>query len=143
VAQLSRILALGAAAAASVAQAQPARPPARAPQPVQQQPPAARPPQAPPQGPHIPTRIAARTLVGLCAQDNGACLTYVLGAADAFSSALVAAGRPPVFCFPAGTTNQQVAQSAVQYLRARPQEGGNNAALSLLAAFTAIYPCPR
>jgi hypothetical protein len=100
-------------------------------------------PQPAPQGPHVPTRITVRTFVALCGSDNGACLTYVLGAADAYASALVAAGRPQVFCFPAGTTNQQIQQSTVQYLRARPQEGGNNAALGLLAAFAAIYPCPR
>lgn len=122
------------AAAQAPRQGQPAplaqRPPAPQPRPVQT-------------GPQIPTRVTARTLVGLCGQDNGACLTYVLGAADAYASALVAAGRPQVFCFPQGTTNQQIVQSSVQYLRARPQEGNLNGALALLSAFTTIYPCPR
>jgi hypothetical protein len=91
----------------------------------------------------IPTRASVRILLGICTTDNGACLTYVLGAADAWSSAAAATGRPQLFCFPAGTPNQQIAQSAVQYLRARPQEAESNAAAVLLGAFIAIYPCPR
>ena len=91
----------------------------------------------------IPTRASVRILLGICASDNGTCLGYVLGAADAWASAATALGRPQLFCFPAGTTNQQIAQTAVQYLRARPQESDSNAASVLLGAFTAIYPCPR
>ncbi|MGA9581754.1 MAG: Rap1a/Tai family immunity protein, partial [Allosphingosinicella sp.] len=95
----------------------------------------------PAQAPRVPTRVTARTLTALCGQDRNGCLTYVLGAADAFASALVAAGRPQVFCFPRGTTNDQIAQTAVRYLRANPQEGGNNAGLVILAGLTAAYPC--
>jgi Rap1a immunity proteins len=135
------IKAIGTGVAASFLMAA-APPPAPARTAPQQAQPVQR-PQPAPQGPHIPTRVNVRTLISLCGTDNGACLTYVLGAADAYASALVAAGRPQVFCFPAGTANQQIAQSAVQYLRARPQEGNNSAALGLLAAFSAIYPCPR
>jgi hypothetical protein len=126
-----------AAAVLLMAAAQPRAParPAPQPAPVQVQP--------SPQPLRIPTRATARVLLGICASDNGACLTYVLGAADAWSSAVAATGRPQMFCFPAGTSNQQIAQSAVQYLRARPQEGESNAAALLLGAFTAIYPCPR
>lgn len=91
--------------------------------------------------PAVPTRVTARTLTAICGQDRSACLTYILGSADAFSSALVAAGRPQVFCFPRGTTNDQIAQRVVAYLRSRPQEGGNNAALVILAGLTASYPC--
>jgi hypothetical protein len=109
-------------------QAQAQRPPAQAQRPTAQ-------------APTVPTRVTARTLIALCNQDRGGCLTYVLGAADAFSSALVASRRPPVFCFPRGTTNDQIAQSAVRYLRAHPEEGGNNAGLVVLAGLTAAYPC--
>lgn len=123
---------LAGAAQAQPAQRQAQRPPAQAQAPAQPQRPAA---------PAVPTRVTARTLTGLCGQDRNACLTYVLGAADAFSSALVAAGRPQVFCFPRGTTNDQIAQSVVRYLRARPQEGGNNAGLVVLAGLTSAYPC--
>jgi hypothetical protein len=127
-------------AAGLVAAAAPPVAPPRAP-PLVAQPAPQTSPQPAPQGVHIPTRVSARTLVNLCGSDAGACLTYVLGAADAYATALTAAGRPQVFCFPAGTTNQQISQSTVQYLRARPQEGGTNAAVVLLAAFAAIYPC--
>lgn len=94
-----------------------------------------------PAAPAVPTRITARTLTALCGQDRSACLTYVLGATDAFASALVAAGRPQVFCFPRGTTNDQIAQAVVRHLRANPQEGGNNAGLVILAGLTTAFPC--
>ncbi|HEX8623964.1 MAG TPA: Rap1a/Tai family immunity protein [Allosphingosinicella sp.] len=117
---------------------------AQQPQPGQGQRPAAQAqrPQAQAQRPPaIPTRVTAQTLTNLCAQDRNACLTYVLGATDAFASALVAAGRPQVFCFPRGTTNDQIAQSVVRHLRANPREGGNNAGLVILAGLTAAFPC--
>lgn len=120
------------------------RPPAQAQQrlPAQaQQRPQAQPQRPPAQAPRVPTRVTARTLTAICAQDRNGCLTYVLGAADAFASALVAAGRPQVFCFPRGTTNDQIAQAAVRYLRANPQEGGSNAGLVVLAGLTASFPC--
>jgi len=94
-----------------------------------------------PAAPAVPTRVTARTLTALCGQDRNGCLTYVLGTTDAFSSALVASGRPQVFCFPKGTTNDQIAQSVVRYLRAHPEEGGNNAAMVILAGLTAGFPC--
>ena len=110
---------------------------------AQTQPPTAQPRAATPRpaAPAIPTRVTAATLGSVCAQDRNSCLTYVLGSADAFASALVAAGRPQVFCIPKGTTNDQVAQTAVRYIRSRPQEGGSNAALLVLAGLQAAYPC--
>jgi hypothetical protein len=130
---VAAMLLAGAAQAQQPAPSQGQRPPAQAQRPpAQAQRPAA---------PAVPTRVTAQTLTTLCGQDRSACLTYVLGAADAFSSALVAAGRPQVFCFPRGTTNDQIAQRVVAYLRSRPQEGGNNAGLVVLAGLTASYPC--
>src|SRR5687768_3527582 len=126
-------LLLAGAAQAQQAPRQAQRPPAQAQRPpAQAQRPAA---------PAVPTRITARTLTALCGQDRSACLTYVLGATDAFASALVAAGRPQVFCFPRGTTNDQIAQAVVRHLRANPQEGGNNAGLVILASLTTAFPC--
>lgn len=114
-----------------------AQPPARA-----QQPRLPAPTQAPvTAAPQVPTRVTARTLTTLCAQDRNACLTYVLGTADAYASALVAAARPQVFCVPRGTTNDQIAQSAVRYLRAHPEEANSNAALVVLAGLRASFPC--
>jgi hypothetical protein len=132
--------AMAAIVLAGAAQAQQPSPrPAQRP-PAQAQRPA---PQGRPQGQalRVPTRVTAQTLTAICGQDRTGCLTYVLGAVDAFASALVAAGRPQVFCFPAGTTNDQIAQSAVRYLRAHPEEGGNNAGLVILGALTSTYPC--
>jgi hypothetical protein len=96
---------------------------------------------APAAAAQVPTRVTAKTLTALCGQDRSACLTYVLGAADAFASALVAAGRPQVFCVPRGTTNDQIAQTAVRYLRAHPEEQNSNAALVVLAGLKAGFPC--
>lgn len=119
---------------------------AQAQQPRQPQSPAAQAQTPSPQAqrrtaPQVPTRVSARTLTTLCGEDRNSCLTYVLGAADAFASALVASGRPQVFCFPKGTTNDQIAQSVVGYLRAHPEEAGNNAGLVILAGLTTSYPC--
>jgi hypothetical protein len=131
-------MALATVMIAGTAHAQP-RPAQRAPVPAQRPPAPA--PTLRPAAPAIPTRVTARTLTGLCGQDRSACLTYVLGAVDAYASALVAAGRPQAFCIPKGTTNDQVAQSAVGYLRAHPQEGGLSAALLVLAGMRTTYPC--
>jgi len=128
-AAVAAIILAGAVQAQQPAPRQAQRPPAQA-----QRPPA-------PSAVRVPTRVTAATLTTICAQDRNACLTYVLGATDAFASALVAAGRPQVFCFPAGTTNEQIAQSVVRHLRANPQEGGSNAGLVILAGLTRSYPC--
>ncbi len=130
---LAAIILAGTASAQQPAPRQAQRPSAQA-----QRPPAqARRPAVP----AVPTRVTARTLTALCGQDRSGCLTYVIGATDAFASALVASGRPQVFCFPKGTTNDQIAQSVVRYLRAHPEEGGTNAALVILAGLTAGFPC--
>jgi hypothetical protein len=123
---MAAILVAGTAYAQQPAQRPVQRPPAQAQRPA---------------APVIPTRVTARTLTGLCGQDRSACLTYVLGAVDAFASALVASGRPQVFCVPKGTTNDQIAQSAVAYLRAHPEEGGLNAGLVVLGGMKTSYPC--
>lgn len=126
-------MALAAAMMTGTAQAQS---PGPRPAPQAQRPPAPR-----PAVPAIPTRVSAATLTGLCGQDRSACLTYVLGALDAYASALVAAGRPQAFCVPRGVTNDQIAQSAVAFLRAHPQDGGLNASVVVLAAMKTTYPC--
>ena len=132
-----RLFAIAALAAlqagAGLAQAPAAAPPAR-PAPAPARPPAAAPPQ-------VPTRVSARTLTTLCGQDRGACLTYILGSADAYAGALTASGRPQVVCFPRGTTNDQIALAAVRYLRAHPEEGNNNASLVVFAGLQAAFPC--
>ena len=135
---MAAILLAGSAHAQQPAPAQ--RPPAQAQRPPAQ---AQRPPaQAQrPAAPAVPTRVTARTLTALCGQDRNACLTYVLGSADAYASALAAAGRPQVFCVPKGTTNDQIAQATVRYLRAHPEEANSNAALVVLAGLKAAYPC--
>ena len=100
-----------------------------------------RPGPAKPAAPVIPTRVTAKVLTDLCGQDRNACLTYILGATDAYASALVAAGRPQVFCVPKGTTNDQIAQAVVRYLRAHAEESGNNAGPVVLAGLQTSYPC--
>jgi hypothetical protein len=130
-----RRIAIAAAAVMLIGAAQAQRPPA---QPAQ---PAPRPVTPAPAAPHVPTRVSAKTLDAVCSEDRTGCLTYVLGAADAFASALVAAGRPQAFCVPRGTTNDQIAQSVVRFLRAHPEEANTNAALVVLTGLKASYPC--
>ena len=142
------IATIAAAAAAMLAGAAPAQAPAQtqAPRPAPR-PPAQAPAQtaaprpAAPAVPQVPTRVSARTLTNLCGQDRNGCLAYGLGSADAFAGALVASGRPQVFCVPRGTTNDQIAQAVVRYLRAHPEEAGNNAAVVVLAGLRASFPC--
>jgi len=98
------------------------------------------PPQAAPVQ-QVPTRVSAAMLTGLCGEDRSACLTYIIGAADAFSSALAALGSPPAFCVPRGATNEQIALAAVTYLRAHPEQGQANGALVVLEGLRANYPC--
>jgi hypothetical protein len=99
----------------------------------------AAPPAAP--APAIPTRVTAKTLSDLCAQDRGACLGYVIGSTDSWASAMAAAGRPQIICIPAGANNDQVTQATVRYLRAHPEEGGSNASVVIFAALKATFPC--
>ena len=102
--------------------------------------PAATPPR-PAAPPTIPTRVTAKMLSDLCAQDRGACLGYVIGSTDSWASALTAAGRPQVVCIPAGANNDQITQATVRYIRAHPEEGGVNAAVVIFAALKATFPC--
>ena len=118
---------------AGAAQAQ-QRPAQRAPAQAQRQP-------APAAGPTIPTRVTAKMLSDLCAQDRAACLGYVVGSTDSWASAMAAAGRPQVICIPAGANNDQITQATVRYLRANPQEAGLNAAVVIFAALKATFPC--
>lgn len=111
------------------------QPQPQAPRPAPSTPAPARP------APQIPTRLNAQTLTGLCGQDRGSCLTYVLGVTDAYASALVASARPQIFCVPRGTSNDQIAQAVVRYLRAHPEEGATNASLVVLSGLKAAYPC--
>lgn len=127
---ISALLLAGAAQAQPPGQRQAQRAPAQA----QRQP-------APAAGPTIPTRVTAKMLSDLCAQDRGACLGYVIGSTDSWASALAAAGRPQVICIPAGTNNDQVTQATVRYIRSRPQEGGLNAGVVIFAALKSTFPC--
>lgn len=126
---IAALLLAGAAQAQQPGQRPAQRPPAQA-----QRPPAAA-------APTIPTRVTAKMLSDLCAQDRGVCLGYVVGATDSWAGALAAAGRPQVVCIPAGVNNDQITQAAVRYIRANPQEGGSNAAVVIFAALRATFPC--
>ena len=91
----------------------------------------------------VPRRVTAQQLGAVCSQDREACLTYVLGAVDGMIAVTALSGRPPIFCIPSGTPNQELADAAVRYLRANPQEGRTNAAVVVVAGLRQIYPCPR
>lgn len=128
---MAALLLGGAAQAQPSGQRQVQRPPAQA----QRQP-------APPaQAPGIPTRVTAKILSDLCAQDRGACLGYVVGSTDSWASALAAAGRPQVICIPPGVNNDQITQATVSYIRAHPGDGGLNAAVVIFSALKSSFPC--
>ena len=99
------------------------------------------PPAAPVAAPTIPTRVTAKMLSDLCAQERGACLGYVVGSTDSWAGALAAAGRPQVVCIPASVNNDQVTQAIVRYIRAHPEDGGLNASVVIFAGLRASFPC--
>ena len=89
----------------------------------------------------IPTRVTAKALTAVCGEDRSACLTYVLGVVDTFTTTLTLAQRPQAYCIPRGTSNDQVAATAVKHLRAHPQEANTNAAIVVIAGLKEAYPC--
>lgn len=89
----------------------------------------------------MPVRATVRALLGICNADQGACLTYVMGALDSYvGTSIVNFGRTYV-CIPQQVTNQQVANVAVAYLRAHPDMQDMNAALVVVQGVSASYPC--
>ena len=96
---------------------------------------------AAPAAPVLPTRVTAKALTAVCGENREACLTYVLGAVDAFGAAVALARGRKAYCIPMGTTNDQLAQAAVRYLRAHPEEGNVNAATVVIAGLASAYPC--
>jgi hypothetical protein len=89
----------------------------------------------------VPTRLTAKGLGLICNQNEGACLTYVLGAIDAFvATSIVNYGRTDL-CFPAQVTNMQIAGVAIAYVRAHPEAQDRNAAIVVLSGVRASFPC--
>lgn len=89
----------------------------------------------------VPTRLTAKSLATICNQNEGACLTYVLGAIDAFvATSVVNYGRTDI-CFPAQVTNMQIANVAIAYVRAHPEVQDRNAALVVLQGVRVSFPC--
>ena len=91
---------------------------------------------------NIPTRLTSRALADICAENDAACLTYVLGAIDGHVATRVAAGAASPFCIPATVNNLQLKDLAVRYLLSHPQEGGANAATAVVVAMRQAFPCP-
>jgi hypothetical protein len=115
-----------------------------APAPARAAPPAApAPAPAPAPGGSIgmPVRMSVRTLIGICNENHGACLTYVLGAIDAFVATSVVNYGQTYLCFPPAVTNQQVANVAIAFLRAHPEAPDANAALVVLQGVRTAFPC--
>ena len=89
----------------------------------------------------VPTRLTAKGLGTVCNQNEGACLTYVMGAIDAFvATSVINYGRTDL-CFPAQVTNMQIASVAISYVRAHPEAQDRNAAIVVLQGLRASFPC--
>jgi hypothetical protein len=95
-----------------------------------------------PAGPVMPIRMTARSLTAICNENQGACLTYVLGAVDAFDAASVVNFGRVYICLPPQVTNQQIANVAIAFLRAHPEAQDANAGLVVIQGVRASYPCP-
>ena len=89
----------------------------------------------------VPTRLTAKGLTTICSQNEGACLTYVLGAIDAFVATSVVNYGGTDLCFPAQVTNLQIATVAIAYVRAHPEAQDRNAALVVLQGVRVSFPC--
>jgi hypothetical protein len=119
-----------------------ARPDAPPPAPAQRQAAPAQPQATPaPAGVSIPVRLTAKTLTSICNENQGACLTYVLGAVDASVAASVVNFGRTYICIPPEVTNQQVANVAIAFLRAHPEAQDSSAASVVIQGVTASYPC--
>ena len=113
----------------------------RAPAPVPAQAQRQAQPQPQPTGTPMPVRATARSLLAICNENQGACLTYVMGAVDSYvGTSIVNFGRAYV-CIPPQVTNQQIANVAVMFLRAHPEMQDTNAALVVVQGISASYPC--
>jgi hypothetical protein len=89
----------------------------------------------------MPIRASARALTAICAENQGACLTYVMGAIDAYvGTSVVNFGRAYI-CIPPQVTNQQITNIAIAYLRAHPEMQDVNAALVVIQGVSVSYPC--
>lgn len=97
---------------------------------------------APAQQPvQFPVRLTAAALLDLCRQNQGSCIAYTLGAADAFAAAEAYAGRPAQFCVPEGTTNARMTQAVFDYIRANPDRGNLSAGMVVVVALIGAFPC--
>lgn len=137
-------LGLAAALLSSPVGAQTRRPATPPPAPAQRQatPTSTQPQAVPaPSGTPMPVRATARGLTAVCAENQGACLTYVMGAVDAYvGTTVVNFGRAYV-CIPPQVTNQQIANVAVAFMRAHPEMQDMNAALVVIQGVSSSYPC--
>lgn len=89
----------------------------------------------------VPTRLTAKGLDTLCNQNQGACLTYVMGALDAFvATSIINYGRTDL-CIPGPVTNMQIANVAISFVRVHPEAQERNAAVVVLQGLRASFPC--
>jgi hypothetical protein len=86
-------------------------------------------------------RASAGAITRVCNENLAACLTYVVGALDAFSATMAATGRPTTICIPPGVNNNRLMQVALAYLRAHPEAANMDGAEIVIAAIHRAYPC--
>jgi hypothetical protein len=79
----------------------------------------------------------------VCNENGAACLTYVLGVVDSYVATTVASFGKPRLCFPPQVNNQQIANVAIAYVRAHPEQQNLNAAMPVILGVQAAFPCPR
>jgi hypothetical protein len=119
------------------------RVPPRVPATVQRQAPPLAQAQPPAQAQPVryPTRVTAKALSAVCSENNAACLTYVLGVVDAYVATTIASFGQSHLCFPPQVSNQQIANVAIAYLHAHPEQQDANAATAVILGIQAAYPC--
>jgi hypothetical protein len=96
---------------------------------------------APAPAQNMPVRATGRMLAALCDASRDSCLAYVVGAVDAFVATQWVSGARPAFCLSPTTSNEQLTQAAVRYLRFHPGQLDANAATLVVLALKETFPC--
>jgi hypothetical protein len=89
----------------------------------------------------LAVRATAGAITRVCNENQAACLTYVVGALDAFSATMAVTGRPATICIPPAINNNQLMQVALAFLRAHPEAANVNGAEIVIGAIHRAYPC--
>lgn len=77
------------------------------------------------------------------AAEQGICAGYIIGASDMFNKLQSMKVIKTVICLPSNTTQMQIIDTTVKYLRDNADSVGSDASADVSAALIKAYPCPK